>query len=43
VVAGGVLSLDKPVPGVVLRLHQIGPVLAVLCTATTLYFLLSGQ
>jgi uncharacterized iron-regulated membrane protein len=42
VVAGGVLSLDKPVPGVVLRLHQIGSVLAVLCTATTLYFLLSA-
>jgi hypothetical protein len=43
VAAGGALSLGKPVAGVVLRLHQIGPVLAVLCTATTLYFLLSSQ
>jgi hypothetical protein len=43
VIAGGVLSIGKEVPGAVLRLHQIGPVLAVLSTATTLYFLLSGQ
>ena len=43
VVAGGVLGIGKEVPGTVLRLHQIGPVLAVLSAATTLYFLLSGR
>jgi hypothetical protein len=43
VVAGGVLGIGKEMPTAVLRLHQIGPVLAVLASATTLYFLLSGQ
>jgi len=42
-IVGGVLSTDKPLPGVILRLHQIGPVLTVLSTAVTLYFLLGRQ
>jgi len=43
VVAGGVLSVAKEAPPVVLRSHQIIPVLAVLSAAGTLYLLLSGK
>ncbi len=43
VAAGALLSIDKPMPAVVLRLHQVLPVLAVLSTAGTLYLLLSGK
>jgi len=42
-IIGGVLSTDKPLTGAMLRLHQIGPILTVLSTAVTLYFLLSRQ
>ena len=42
VAAGGVLSVDKQTPAVVLRLHQVVPVLAVLATAGTLFLLLGG-
>jgi hypothetical protein len=38
-VTGGLLSTDKPMPAVVLRLHQIAPYLTVLSTAATLYLL----
>jgi peptidoglycan/LPS O-acetylase OafA/YrhL len=43
VAAGGLLSIDKPVPAVVLRVHQFVPVLTVLSTAGTLYFLLGAN
>jgi hypothetical protein len=43
VAAGALLSIDKPMPGVVLRLHQVLPVLTVLSTAGTLYLLLRGK
>jgi hypothetical protein len=43
VAAGGLLSIDKPVPAVVLKLHQVIPVLTVLSTSGTLYLLLSGK
>ena len=43
VVVGALLSIDKPMPAVVLRLHQILPVLALLSTAGTLYLLLRGR
>jgi hypothetical protein len=42
-VTGGLLSTDKPMPGVILRLHQITPLLTVLSTAVTLYLLLSRK
>jgi uncharacterized membrane protein YhiD involved in acid resistance len=42
VVSGGLLSSDKPMPVVVLRAHQIVPVLTVLSTAATL-FLVQGR
>lgn len=42
VVAGGLLSIDMEVPGVVRRLHQILPALTVLSTAGTLWLLLHG-
>ena len=42
VVAGGFLSIAKEAPAVVLRLHQIIPVLTVVSTAGMLYLLLRG-
>ncbi len=43
VAAGALLSIDKPMPSVVLRLHQVLPVLTMLSTAGTLYLLLRGR
>jgi hypothetical protein len=40
-VTGGLLSVDKPMPAVVSRLHQIVPFLTLVSTTATLYFLLS--
>lgn len=40
VVSGGFLSSDKPMPVAVLRVHQIGPVLAAFSSAATLYLVL---
>ena len=42
-VTGGLLSTDKPMPAVILRLHQITPFLTALSTAVTLYLLLSRK
>jgi hypothetical protein len=39
IVSGGLLSTDKTMPGVILRLHQITPYLTVLSTTATLYLL----
>ena len=38
-ITGGLASIDKRMPGIVLRLHHIFPYLAVLSTAIGLYFL----
>ena len=43
VATGGLLSTDKPMPAVILKLHQITPFLTVLSTAVTLYLLLSRK
>jgi hypothetical protein len=43
VVAGGLLSTDKPMPIAILRVHQIMPVWAVISTAASLYLLLSHR
>lgn len=40
VASGGFLSADKPMPVAVLRVHQVGPVLATLSSAVTLYLVL---
>lgn len=40
---GGLLSSDKQMPTIVLRLHQIAPYLTVLSTAVTLYLLQSRR
>lgn len=40
---GGLLSTDKQMPVVVLRLHQIAPYLTVLAAAVTLYLLRSRR
>jgi heme A synthase len=39
-VTGALLSLDKAMPLIVLRLHQVAPYLAVLSTTASLYLLL---
>jgi hypothetical protein len=41
VAAGGLASIDRAMPAIALRLHQIVPYAAVLSTAATLYLLLS--
>jgi hypothetical protein len=43
IITGGLLSTDKPMPVVVLRMHQITPFLTVLSTAVTLYLLLNRK
>lgn len=43
VAAGGLLSIGKPMPAAILRMHQITPFLTVLSTATTLYLLLGRK
>jgi hypothetical protein len=43
VATGGLLSTDKTMPAVILKLHQITPYLTVLSTAVTLYLLLSHK
>jgi hypothetical protein len=40
ILTGGLLSIDKAMPAIVLRVHQITPYLTVLSTAATLYLLL---
>ncbi|MCL4559137.1 MAG: hypothetical protein M1281_00795 [Chloroflexi bacterium] len=40
IITGGLSSIDKVMPGVVYRLHQIAPYLTALSTAATLYLLL---
>jgi hypothetical protein len=42
-VTGALLSTDRSMPAIVLRLHHITPYLAVLSTAVTLYLLLSRK
>ena len=43
VAAGALLSINEQAPAIVLRLHQVLPVLSLLSTAGTLYLLLSGK
>jgi hypothetical protein len=42
VASGGVLSLDRPAPVAILRIHQVVPVLTALSIAATLYLLLGS-
>jgi hypothetical protein len=39
VITGGLVSIDKPLPAVVLKVHQVAPYLTVLSTVATLYLL----
>ena len=39
IITGGLLSIDKIMPAIILRLHQITPYLTVLCSTATLYLL----
>ncbi|GIL14274.1 MAG: hypothetical protein BroJett038_29940 [Chloroflexota bacterium] len=43
IIMGGLLSTENPMPKIVLTLHQIGPILAALSTAATLYLLLNHK
>jgi uncharacterized membrane protein len=42
-VTGALLSIDKPMPAIVLQLHHITPYLALLSTAATFFLLLSRK
>jgi hypothetical protein len=41
VAAGGLLSIDKPMPSAISMMHKLFPYITVLSTAVTLYLLLS--
>lgn len=43
VAAGGLLSIDKPMPALVSRMHLVVPFLTVLSTGWTLYLLLAAR
>jgi hypothetical protein len=43
VTAGGLLSIDKPMPAAISMMHKLFPYLTVLSTAVTLYLLLSHK
>lgn len=43
VTAGGLLSIDKPMPAAISMMHKLFPYLTVLSTATTLYLLVSRK
>jgi hypothetical protein len=43
VIAGGLLSIDKPMPGFVAWVHKLLPYLIMLSTAVTLYLLLDRR
>jgi hypothetical protein len=40
IATGGLLSTAKPMPGIILKIHQIMPYLVILTTTATLYLLL---
>jgi hypothetical protein len=41
IIAGGLLSIGKPVPAAILTMHQITPFLTLFSSAATLYLVLS--
>jgi hypothetical protein len=43
VTAGGLLSIDKPMPAAISMMHKLFPYLTALSTAVTLYLLLSRK
>jgi hypothetical protein len=42
-ISGGLLSIDKPMPGAILTMHRLTPFLTVFSTAVTLYLLLGRK
>jgi hypothetical protein len=42
-ISGGLLSIGKTLPGLVLRIHQAAPLLAVISTVSTFYLLVSRR
>jgi hypothetical protein len=42
-ISGALLSLGKPMPGAILRIHQAAPLLALAFSALTIYLLVSSK
>ena len=42
-ISGALLSLGKPLPGAILRVHQVAPLLALAFSALTIYLLVSSK
>ncbi|RPI21511.1 MAG: hypothetical protein EHM70_25005 [Chloroflexota bacterium] len=42
-ISGALLSLGKPLPGAILRIHQVVPLLALAFSAMSIYLLVSGK
>jgi hypothetical protein len=42
-IAGALLSLEKPVPEAILRIHQVAPLLALVSSTATFYLLAVGR
>lgn len=43
IISGGLISIDKPTPGILAIIHKLGPYLTVLSTAAMLYLLLGKK
>ncbi len=43
IITGGLLSIERPMPGAVLTMHQLTPFLTVFSSAATLYLLLGRE
>ena len=43
IIAGGLVSIDKPMPAVLSLVHRFAPYLTLLSTGATLYFLLGSN
>lgn len=43
IITGGLSSIDKPMPDILLKLHRVAPYLTVLSTAAALYLILSAR
>ena len=43
IISGGLVSINKPLPDIIKKVHHISPYLTVLCTAFCLYFLLTRK
>ena len=42
-ISGALLSIGKPLPGFILTIHQVAPLLAMVSSTLTIYLLVSGK